>query len=314
MNRLEDFTPVFFDNDFKPLAGGTIEVLADDNTKRLALFAGPDSGDNEVANPVGLNSSGRSDTPVYFKESSAIIVLKDRAGVKVKSFRYSVSSSIRGSIDIEGNINAGIDVIAKQDVIAGRNVIAENVRARDIYAPSITANKVKAREIEAADSVIVGRDIILSEAYIQSVNVNARFLSAEELLTETIFAGSGNLRVGSDLTTDGDLTINGKVKIADASMAVAPFTTDKDDLNLPIGTYILANAEIFIERNSQAPIAVNYLGYNGSAVDSGFYEIMTAGYENQGIRYLQGTWLCSGGFIIARGSTNAYVYLCRRVS
>jgi len=298
MNRLEDFTPVFFDNDFKPLAGGTVEVWAGDNAKLIKLYAGPDAGDNEAANPVGLNSSGRSDTPVYFKESSAIIVLKDKAGVEVKSFRYSVSNSIRGTLAVEENVTAEKNVEAGQDVIAARNVVA----GKDV----IVDNKLTAREISAqaiwASNIEVWNDITVRQS-VKTPNIMTESITADRIYAQQDVITKS---IATDEITVNNLIMSKEIQIIgrdNVKIAEVSSSQDRNLTDFPVGSYILcADYDGNMYLNKRVLIGKVPNIYNN--------EFYTFDYNANDSSVLKGVWLCCG--FIGAGNSHSFV-LCRRV-
>lgn len=72
--------PRFFDNNDDPLSGGTLTFYASGTTTLQTVYSDA-ARTTPLANPLTLDSSGRSTTEIYFSPASYKIVVKDSNGV-----------------------------------------------------------------------------------------------------------------------------------------------------------------------------------------------------------------------------------------
>jgi cytoskeletal protein CcmA (bactofilin family) len=332
MNRLEDINPNFWDNDGKPLAGGTIEAW-DDQTKQILLpLKSIDGGPLE--NPVPIESSGRTATPAYFDASKAYIVVKDKGGAVIKEFEYGASASVQGDMNVKGDIISERNLEAKGNAIAQNDVVAHG----DLIVDGNAAIKNTAtRTLDVTEGANINNLTAAGDTNTRDLNVDGdldvsnktttKTLYAEEKIdTENVIASGyvqtkdiqvlGNAEFVNDIEVNGvvrgDLYVNGSVKVLGGNiMAVAP-KTDDEDAEMPIGSYIFAYGHgglNDVDRNNHAAniFRVNYNipTYDGtgnviSTTPNSYYQfsssdsIADTGYRTYS--KMPGVWRNSGSY------------------
>jgi len=306
MNLLQDFLPTYFDNNFIPLAGGEISVWdTPSKGRRLNLFSTPNGG--EISNPQSLNSSGRTETTVFFIESGAYIEVRDRGGNFVKGFE--IPGKINDDFKVynllaENNVEAGQNVEAKAHLIARQNlyvdgdVIVDGKINGNLDAKEIVVGYIEVQGEMAAKKITAGEDGIASYGDIRtkgSLIVQQNLVAQNLYILKSIEA--------SEITSppDDDLVIKSS---SGGIVVIRSYTSFEHDSRFKADVYFEKIIVNKIEHSGDQPIVGSYvMARTADNPPRSVGDLITIGLHNNGyyvtyfggnITDIPGTWKIRG--------------------